>query len=123
MGQSVFVARFTKNLRRRCYKMKEDFKNLVLGESNLAEIELEKANKKWPMFNSPHEAYGVVKEELEEVEEEYMRMNHHLKEFWESVKTDTSNVEWLKLLKEASLNCAAESVQVAAMAQKAIDSL
>ncbi len=64
----------------------------------LVEKELESANRKFPLFNSSHEAYAVIKEELDE--------------YWECVMKDRCKAEQRDELK-----------QVAAMAIKAIVSL
>jgi hypothetical protein len=65
------------------------------------ENELIRANKKFPNFHSPHEGYGVIKEEFEEL--------------WDQIKinkTCTGN----RLMRN-------EAIQVAAMAVKFIDNL
>ncbi len=57
--------------------------------------ELENANAKFPPFNSPHEGYAVIKEELDEV-----KRKEHIKD-----------------------RMVAEAIQVAAMAMKFVMSL
>ena len=88
--------------------------------------ELERANRVHPLFNSPHEAYAVIKEEAEEAEFELKYASIHLSEFWNSVKYDRCEIDiydCLCTVKECAMNLAAEAIQVAAMAQKAIDSI
>lgn len=88
--------------------------------------ELVRANKKNPLFNSPHEAYAVIKKEAEEAEYECALIKDALSQFWSYVKCDGGAPDMLDCLdqtKEKAMNLAAESIQVAAMAQKAIDSI
>lgn len=37
-------------------------------------------------FNSMHEGYAILKEEVEEAESEFEFLDHYLEEVWESVK-------------------------------------
>lgn len=48
--------------------------------------ELEKANKKFRKFNSCHEAYGVLKEEIEELLIEVKNIQYFLEKYWERCK-------------------------------------
>ena len=50
--------------------------------------ELARANRKNPLFNSPHEAYAVIKEEAEEAEYECALIKDVLSQFWSYVKCD-----------------------------------
>ena len=61
--------------------------------------EFEFATKKWKGFNSLHEAYAIVLEEVDEL--------------WEEVKKSQKNPEYIKLAKE-------EAIQVATMAIRLI---
>jgi hypothetical protein len=102
--------------------MKELLKEVELSVKS----ELERANKVHPLFNSPHEAYAVIKEEEEEAEHEWDLMKDNISWFWAYVKHDdsaTDVLDYLKQTKENAMNLAAEAIQVAAMAQKAIDSM
>lgn len=77
--------------------------NVGIDESEIDHIlqrvktELMKANKKFPLFNSTHEGYGVIKEELDEM--------------WDEIKAN--------LTSRSILEC----VQLAAMAVKYIQSM
>ncbi len=62
----------------------------------LVKKELESANKKFPLFNSAHEGYAVIKEELDEL--------------WDEIKNDKHPM--------SKSNQKDEAVQVAAMAIK-----
>lgn len=98
--------------------IKQDVKALV-------QKELESANKKYPTtFRSRHEAYGVMLEEFEEVKDELLKCQLYLNEFKYSMKVDGDYLEKenLNKLKEHSENLMAEAGQLAAMAQKALNS-
>ena len=76
-----------------------------------------------PRFHSLHEAYAVMKEELEEAEYEFDIAKDKLdKDFWRGVRFD-SELECknnAQLIKERAENAAAEMIQLAAMAYKAM---
>ena len=87
--------------------------------------ELTRANSHFPLFPSAHEAYAVIKEEAEEVEDDRNRAGNVLCDFWNYVKRNEIKMQRRSLLElyERTAHQAAESVQVAAMALKAIQSL
>lgn len=89
----------------------------------LVHKELESANKKFPPFHSAHEGYAVIKEELEEVEQQLDECESHLNAIWYSAKKNRSNITSAQALKEYAIDLATEAIQVAAMAQKFIDSM
>lgn len=90
----------------------------------LVHKELESANKKFPLFQSAHEGYAVIKEEIEEAEEQLVYTKEKLNALWTNIKLD--NIEYslvhVYILGELAINMAVEAIQVAAMAQKFIDS-
>jgi hypothetical protein len=87
--------------------------------------ELARANKMFPSFQSPHEAYGVIKEEQEKAADENCSTVGLLNDFWNAVKSNDYEEQEavLNSLRDAAVRAAAELCQVAAMAQKGIDSL
>ena len=88
----------------------------------LVQKELESANQKFPMFRSDHEGAAVVCEEMQETENELKNAQEYFKALWESVKQNV-DAEWCaESIKIASVNLACEAIQVAAMAQKFINS-
>lgn len=97
--------------------VKEDIENLVKKE-------LKSANERFPLFASNHEGYSVIKEEVDESNEEINLINESLELAWGYIKTNggytTTNA--IKLLKTNAINLACEAIQVAAVAQKFIDS-
>lgn len=90
--------------------------------NKLAEIELVQANHKHPeLFASMHEAYAVLKEELEETSEELELCNYGLDQIWCGTKSDDYKLvhDALDPLEQHSWQCVAEAIQVLAMCKKA----
>ena len=98
--------------------------NLINNINPLVDKELKEANVQFPMFNSAHEGYAIIKEEVEEAEVELERVNDELNYAWLFVKSNDNESVLMNIkdLKEKAILLAAESIQVAAMAQKFIDS-
>lgn len=89
----------------------------------LVDKELEAANKKFPLFNSPHEAFAVILEEVEEAQEEATNLEILANNYWIGVKenhTPEAIHEEITAAYEAAVNLAVEAIQAAAMARKAI---
>lgn len=84
------------------------------------------ADHNGPIFNSTHEAYAVIREELEEAGDDMYDVGKILEEkAWPSIKAD--DVESFKselpdILRKA-IHCSAEMIQAAAMIYKAMLSL
>lgn len=98
--------------------VKEDVEKLVKKE-------LESANQKFPMFHSDHEGAAVICEEIQEAEYEFECIKDRFQELWRSVKCNMSpewNYEINTVIVNRATNLACEAIQVAAMAQKFIDS-
>ena len=98
--------------------VKEDVEKLIKKE-------LESANQRFPMFRSDHEGAAVIFEEIQEAEYELECAKDRVQELWRSVKNDLS-AEWIAevgvVITNRAINLACEAIQVAAMAQKFIDS-
>lgn len=96
---------------------------LIDKVQELVAFELERANSIHPpMFNSYHEAYAVLMEELEEAHDEYETCSRYVDLAWERIKADDKPEainEWLEKAEKAAIRAAAECIQVAAMARKA----
>lgn len=98
---------------------------LIRGVEKLAQEEHKRANKEHDeYFNSPNEALGVILEEIEEASDEAVDAGKAFDKFKQAVYAD--DTEWQKnsasYIYSASIRCAAEFIQVAAMAKKAIAS-
>ena len=86
--------------------------------------ELKEANKTHQMFNSEHEAYAVIKEEIEEASFEFISIENYLGNLWHKVVEDEPNKKRIyEEMKKASIRAIQESIQVAAMCDKAIASI
>lgn len=97
--------------------VKNDIKKLI-------DRELDAANEVNPPFTSMHEAYAVIKEELEEAEDEAEKAVRFLDIAWHSIKQpDDIGINNAKVaiadMYKAAMNLAVEAVQVAAMCKKA----
>lgn len=88
----------------------------------LVQKELESANQRFPMFRSDHEGYAVIKEEIEESEQALENTKLYLNLFWIGVKENLVHERNIKYLKRYAEELACEAIQVAAMAQKFINS-
>lgn len=90
----------------------------------LVQKELESANKRFPMFHSDHEGYAVLKEEVEEAETDLIRTKDQVASLWRFTKKNLSKPKEsaAESIKEFAIELAIEAIQVAAMAQKFIDS-
>jgi hypothetical protein len=98
----------------------------LLFKAVQAEIdrELQRAEVKFgPKNNSPHESYAVIKVELEEAMDDAVEAAAHLEEYWDAVKADDRDEQNNILfdLKRIATLAACEMIQVAAMAQKALN--
>lgn len=97
--------------------VREDVEKLVTKE-------LLDANRKFPAFRSAHEGYAVILEEVNELAYELNRIEENVKWLWRNVKLgysdgcDCTCVD----IHALAVNAAVEAIQVAAMAQKFLDS-
>ena len=99
-------------------------KELLNEVEQAVENELARANKQHPLFNSLHEEYGILAEEIAEAKEAFEETEIMFDKFFMYMRKDdySSANDYLAYIKKNAIDCAAEMVQVAAMAQKAIDS-
>lgn len=84
----------------------------------LVNKELEFANTKFPLFNSTHEGYAIIKEEYEECFDEMVNIRGRLSMVWHATKNNTSTSQAIILLKEDAVKLAVEAIQLAAMCDK-----
>ena len=99
----------------------EKLKNQI---ETLAKEELERANKKFPLFHSDHEALGVIEEEFFEVGVEWNCVKNSFDGFSIDVFTDNEIEKIIDIqnMKDYAINACAEMIQVIAMCDKFIDS-
>ena len=83
--------------------------------------ELAAANKRFPQFHSQHEGWAVIKEEMEEAEEELAKMKIYLAGAWGNITSDVQANSDIESLKQRAINAACEAIQVAAMCQKFLE--
>ena len=90
----------------------------------LAEMEKQDANRKFPLFHSLHEGYAILLEEIEEAREALNFAEGSLSMLWAHIRDNNAGraLEFAGRVREHALDLAVEAVQVAAMAQKFIDS-
>lgn len=85
----------------------------------LVQKELNSANEKFPLFNSPHEGYAVIKEEVDECEAEMRIISETiLPEVWEKIKGNDKAFDLVRMVKDTAEKLAVEAIQVAAMCDK-----
>lgn len=90
----------------------------------LVQKELESANQKFSMFHSDHEGAAVIFEEIEEAKTEMDETEKNFRVLWTHIKLNNGLVcsNHAEDLYRRSCRLACEAIQVAAMAQKFIDS-
>lgn len=74
-------------------------------------------------YHTEHEGYAVLKEEVEEMEEEQTRINQYMRVLWINIKTDDKLSSLLNGIKERAKFLAHEAFQVAAVCQKFLDTV
>lgn len=98
----------------------------LLRDVQRAEIkEHDRACKDWgPTYNSDHESYAIILEELEEAQYEMKHCASALERVWSLTKdkrgSDDEKIKSLKLVYICAIQAACEIIQVAATATKAI---
>lgn len=88
----------------------------------LVEEELTRANEKYPLFRSPHEAYAVMLEEVEEMIHDIDIAARTISGMWSHVKEDESIEADAGVIKTYTISAIQEAIQVAAMAKKVLQS-
>lgn len=95
-------------------------KRLMNNVNELVKQELKLANENYPPFNSGHEGYAVLLEEVEEADCEMVMVKSSLNYVWCSVKNDIQIIP-VEDVKNYAMRLACEAIQVAAMCDKFID--
>lgn len=102
-----------------------DMKHLIAQASEMIDTALKQANEMYPLFHSLHEGYGVMKEEVEEANDNFDTLIFWHNEYWAATKED----DFERALKAAeqmnhfARRTIAETAQVGAMAAKITQSM
>lgn len=95
--------------------------------ADFVRMELNQANEIYPLFNSIHEAFGVLKEEVEEAGDDYINLIIALDRLWEIAKSSKGHPHTMDGLNEKAIislvtfhstNMILELIQVIAMVEK-----
>jgi hypothetical protein len=84
----------------------------------LIDAELAEANEKYPLFHSPHEAWAVLKEEVDELADDTETIQGWLYNMWRRVRNDLEVDNVVRFTYNFAINAACEAIQVAAMCKK-----
>lgn len=96
---------------------------LIKEVSSLKEKEYKRAAfQHGPVTNSPHEAYALIKEELEEAQDEMKALEDRVHFYWLEVKGEDPKFQksYLEDIGNMAVRAACELIQVAAMSEKAL---
>lgn len=74
-------------------------------------------------YNSSHEAYAVLKEEIEEAEEALEILQDKLEIIWQNTRLNWDSKKDVHEASNAAFSLASEAVQCAAVCQKFLDSV
>mgnify|MGYP007022102648 CR=1 FL=1 len=97
------------------------YKKTMKGVDYLVQNELDMAcDDNGDHFNSNHEAFSVILEEVAESKDELSIIIDCLNGLWRSVRQDDKNGDILKDIERHAKRLACEAIQVAAMARKAM---
>ena len=80
--------------------------------------ELNEANKRFPLFSSPHHGYAVIKEEIEETMDGMNLLLEVFADAWNNIKKNKPVFDQIRAAKAVAENIAVEAIQVAAMCDK-----
>lgn len=99
-------------------KTKRKIEEIIQGERS-------DADRKYPLFSSLHEGESVIREEIEEVSEVLDEIMEAHNWIWKAVRANKSETvkSAAKTIAKLSRELIAESVQVAAVAGKIMDSI
>lgn len=78
--------------------------------------------KEHGLFNSPHEAVGVLQEEVNELNRDIKTLNNQMESYWADIERDQKEpqIEDLGKIYTTAFYAMLEAMQVAAVAQKEI---
>ena len=86
----------------------------------LIESELKEVDEKWTNYHSHHEAYAVIKEEVEELGHDLQSIEMWLANYWQKVKgANGYKYEDLRVIKTKAKEAIKEAVQLHVTALRA----
>ena len=82
--------------------------------------ELHKAEKKFKPFNSGHEGWAIIKEEIEEMQEILYGIDYYMDAIWNYVRENSTTQQLFHAQKmyDVTLDIIKEAIQVAAMCKR-----
>ena len=84
--------------------------------------EKEVAIENYGYFHSDHEFYAVMREEVEELQEESVCIVEMMGRLWDMIRADeTLNRDKLEMIREMAIDAACETIQVAAVIDKYLE--
>lgn len=84
----------------------------------LTDEELKLANEQHPLFASNHEGSAVIREEVEEAEDEMTKIRYYNGLLWNDIKENENVKDDADAIRKHAILCACECIQVAAMCEK-----
>lgn len=86
--------------------------------------ETQQAVEKWGnTYNSLHEGYAVLKEEVDEMRDEHINVKNGMYSMWNKVRSNSVKKEDVEKIREHAEKLALEAVQVAAVCNKILNGL
>lgn len=94
--------------------------NAKIAAAEAITNELAKAQSKFAPFNSDHEGWAVVKEEAEELHEDFAGIARAVADMWTAVRRNDRDMAraCAESIASHAVGAAAEAIQVGAMAQR-----
>lgn len=85
--------------------------------------EKEAAIKNHGYFHSDHEFWAVLKEEVEELQEDSTYITSIVRRLWDSVRGDSmfNNIDTLNVVRENAINAVCEAIQVVVVIDKYLE--
>ena len=102
-----------------------DMKKIIAEVERVTDDARKDSNRIYPLFRNLHEAHNVIKEEIEEADDNRRYAHYILKEIWECTKNDclVEAGEHANSMSKALSLQIAELMQAKAMCDKLVESL
>jgi hypothetical protein len=81
-------------------------------------MELYRASEMFGKFNSGHEGYAIIAEEVDELNDEINFLNSSKAVFWNNLKCNNIHINDIENIECFATNAIYEAIQVAAMARR-----